>query len=62
VEESGVKWGMERFFRGLRNPAADKPSIPNLISCIWGALYTKIDGLSSPKSPPKNVGKITKTL
>jgi hypothetical protein len=30
MEESGVKWVIERFYRGLRNPLAAKPPTPNL--------------------------------
>jgi len=48
MEESGVKWGMERFFRGRRNPLALKPSYPKPSYPAYGAaLYTKYRGLSN---------------
>ena len=50
MEESGVKWGIERFLEGLRNT---KPPIPYPQTLypkpyirIWGVLYTGIKGLS----------------
>jgi len=56
---------MERFYRGLRNPLAAKPSYPkpsNLSILHMGhALYTQNHGLSnlhSLKNPHKNAQKI----
>jgi hypothetical protein len=50
MEESGAKWGIERFYRGRRNVLAAKPPypkpsyLPNLH--IGAALYTRYRGLS----------------
>jgi|694.fasta_scaffold00124_149 hypothetical protein len=51
MEESGAKWGIERFYRGRRNVLAAKPPypkpsyLPNLH--IGAALYTRYRGLST---------------
>ena len=51
MEESGAKWGIERFYEGLRNPLAPKPPIPKpskpLYPAYGAALYTKYEGLSN---------------
>jgi hypothetical protein len=43
MDESGAKWGIERFYRGRRNVLAAKPPIPkpsNLQTFICGMDYT----------------------
>ena len=53
MDESGAKWGIERFYRWRRNVLAPKPPIPkpsNLPNLhIPHALYTQKQGLSTIK-------------
>jgi len=51
MEESGVKWRIERFYRWRRNLWRAKPPIPKpskpLYPAYGAALYTKYGGLSN---------------
>ena len=40
MDESGAKWGIERFYRWRRNVLAPKPPIPNLLIPISRMNYT----------------------
>jgi hypothetical protein len=66
MEESGVKWVIERFYRGLRNPLAAKPpypkpsNLPNLH--MRHALYPQYHGLSNLLCPEKHNKKVIKVL
>ena len=65
MDESGAKWGIERFYRWRRNVLAPKPPIPKPYKPSYpaygAALYTKYRGLSNLytlKTPYKNAQKM----
>jgi hypothetical protein len=65
MDESGAKWGIERFYRGRRNVLAAKPPIPKPFKPsnlhMRHALYLQNHGLSNLytlKTPYKNAQKM----
>ena len=69
MEESGAKWGIERFYRGLRNPLAPKPPIPKpskpFYPAYGGCIIYQIQRFVKPFYPkyrPKNAQKMQENV